>query len=150
MASWPYNTTTWARLRRLHLSMHPLCEGCAEMYMLTPANTVDHRTPISAGGAPFPCHDGLASYCHSCHSAKTARGEEAGAVHTRKPRKGCNLDGSPLDRKHPWHERQATAKPKKQEAKSLRADAPGPTAPTNFELVSILEGLDDGFDDLWA
>ena len=160
MADWPYNTKAWQQLRRLKLSTKPLCEGCADMGMITPANTVDHRVAISAGGNAFPALDGLASYCASCHSAKTARGSEAGAIRTTKPRKGCNPDGTPLDRRHPWHAKQQPAKPKSR-GKSLRADALRPTPPTNFELVSFLpdgdEGqdhapdlLDDGFDDLWA
>lgn len=73
------------------------------MGKLTPANTVDHRVAISAGGPAFPDHDGLASYCPSCHSAKTARGVEAGAIRTTKPRRGCSADGSPLDPGHSWH-----------------------------------------------
>jgi 5-methylcytosine-specific restriction protein A len=102
MAHWPYNTAAWQRLRRLKLSTQPLCEGCAEIGITAVANTVDHVTPISEGGEAFPALDGLASYCPSCHSAKTARGTEAGAVKTAKPRKGCDADGRPLDAWHPW------------------------------------------------
>ncbi len=138
MADWPYNTRAWQHLRGRHLSLAPFCEGCDEIGIIKPANTVDHRNPISAGGAPFPGHDGLASYCASCHSEKTVRGVESGAKRTRKPRKGCTADGLPLDRKHPWHSG-------KQE-KSLRAVPPQTTAPSTFELVS----LDDGVDDLWV
>lgn len=134
MADWPYNTTTWQRLRRLKLASQPLCEGCAEMGIVKPANTVDHCTPVNQGGDPFPSLDELASYCVSCHSAKTARGVEAGAVRTSKPRKGCNPDGSPIDPSHPWHSgSQAAAKTRK---KSLAAFRPGPMGDTNFELVS--------------
>lgn len=124
MADWPYNSTTWKRLRAAHLSLYPMCIGCEAMGRLTPANTVDHVHPISEGGVPFPGHDGLASYCHACHSAKTARGSEAGAIRSTKPRKGCNPDGSPLDPEHPWHAK-----------KSLRAEAARPTLYQNFELV---------------
>ena len=87
------------------------------MGRLTPANTVDHRTPVSEGGSAFPAHDGLASYCPSCHGAKTARGAEAGAVRSTKPRKGCDADGNPLDPLHPWS------------GKSLRADRARTDAP---------------------
>lgn len=103
MAKWPYNTTQWQRLRMAHLSMFPMCEECEAIGELQTAQAVDHRQPISDGGAPFPSHDGLASLCYRCHAAKTARGVEAGAIKTRKPRKGCSIDGQPLDRKHPWH-----------------------------------------------
>lgn len=103
MADYPYNTARWQRLRTAHLQLKPLCEGCEAMGRLTPANTVDHRIPISEGGDAFPTHDGLASYCPSCHGAKTARGAEAGAVQTSKPRKGCDENGWPLDPDHPWN-----------------------------------------------
>jgi 5-methylcytosine-specific restriction protein A len=104
MAAWPYNTQAWRRLRTAHLHLFPFCTGCEEMgskYVM--ANTVDHVVPISAGGPAFPGHDGLAAYCASCHSAKSARGPEAGAIKTTRPRRGCNPDGSPLDPSHPWN-----------------------------------------------
>lgn len=132
MADWPYNTAAWKRLREAHLSLYPMCEGCEAMGRMAMANTVDHRVPIKAGGDPFPSHDGLASYCPSCHGAKTARGVEAGAVRTKKPRRGCNPDGSPLDTAHPWHE------------KSLRADRVGPISLPRIELVSNQLGEDLG------
>jgi 5-methylcytosine-specific restriction protein A len=135
MADWPYNTKTWQRLRRLKLSSEPLCEGCAEMGTVTPANTVDHKTPISQGGDPFPPLDQLASYCASCHSAKTVRGTEAGAVRTRKPRRGCNVDGSPIDPNHPWNPR--STKASDIDGKSLRALGAGPSLLPNLELVSF-------------
>lgn len=125
MANWPYNTTTWKRLREAHLSMHPQCEGCEAMGRLTLANTVDHRLAISDGGHPFPGHDGLSSLCPPCHGAKTARGTEAGAIKSTKPRKGCNPDGTPLDPAHPWHAE-----------KSLRAEPERPTPNTQTQLVS--------------
>lgn len=112
MAEYPYNTARWQRLRLAHLMLEPLCRGCEAMGRLTPANTVDHITPVSEGGDPFPAHDGLASYCPPCHGAKTARGSEAGAVRSTKPRKGCDANGNPIDPAHPWSK------------KSLRADGP--------------------------
>lgn len=101
MADWPYSTARWQRLRKLKLSSEPLCEGC-KPHRLTPASHVDHVRAISDGGAPFPGLDGLRSYCQPCHSAKTARGVEAGAVRSSKPRKGCDVNGLPLDPNHPW------------------------------------------------
>lgn len=127
MADYPYNTKQWARLRHAHLSLSPLCIGCKGMGRLTPANTVDHVHAISEGGPAFPGHDGLASYCPGCHSAKTARGAEAGAIKSTKPRKGCNADGSPLDPDHPWHASNA--------GKSLRAGEGRPARNKNIELV---------------
>lgn len=141
MADWPYNTVQWRKLRLLKLSHTPFCQACEDMGTLTLANTVDHVTAINSGGAPFPMLSELNSLCHSCHSAKTARGSEAGAIHTHKPRKGCNPDGSPLDRRHPWHEK-----------KSLRADNARPSPTQNIELVEFQPGpnLDDDLGDLWG
>lgn len=129
MADWPYSTRTWARLRTAHLSIEPLCRSCKAMGKITLANTVDHVHPISEGGHPFPDHDGLASYCPACHSSKTARGAEAGAARSTKPRRGCKPDGTPLDPAHPWHAE-----------KSLRAAAQGPPPNTNLELVQEKTG----------
>jgi len=122
MADWPYNTARWLRLRKQHLQLEPFCRGCAPR--LVTANTVDHVHPISEGGPAFPSHDGLASYCPACHSAKTARGKEAGAVRSNKPRKGCDADGNPLDGAHPWAK------------ESLRADRLGPPRYPQTQLVS--------------
>src|SRR3546814_17193308 len=86
---------------------YPTLFRSKRMGRLPLANTVDHVVAISEGGHAFPGHDGLASYCPACHSAKTARGSEAGAVRSSKPRRGCDADGNPLDPDHPWNGRQA-------------------------------------------
>ena len=104
MADWPYSTARWQRLRKAHLQLEPMCRDCTAMGRLTLANHVDHIHPINDGGHPFPGHDGLASYCASCHSAKTARGTEAGAARSTGPRRGCDADGNPLDPHHPWRD----------------------------------------------
>ncbi|WP_170005029.1 HNH endonuclease [Pseudopontixanthobacter vadosimaris] len=133
MAEWPYNTGNWKRLRKAHLSAFPFCEGCKAMGKLhVIANTVDHLHPISDGGNPFPGHDGLRSYCPACHSAKTARGREAGAVRSAKPRRGCDADGNPLDAAHPW--------------KSLKAEGRRAPGFLHNQLVSKcnLKGRSDG------
>jgi 5-methylcytosine-specific restriction protein A len=143
MADWPYNTKQWSVLRRHKLALSPLCEECEDIGKLTVANTVDHVVAIKSGGAPFPGLDELRSLCPPCHGAKTARGDEAGAVHTRKPRKGCNPDGTPLDRAHPWHVKRVD--------KSLRADGSRPTPTTRIELVPLGPGvLDDELHSLWG
>lgn len=123
MADWPYNTAAWQRLRKAHLSFEPMCRACAEMGRAHPGKHVDHVVPISAGGEPFPGHDGLASLCAPCHSAKTARGSEAGAARTTKPRRGCDVNGDPIDPAHPWR-------------KSLKAGASGAHGDHKTQLVS--------------
>ena len=116
MADWPYNTAQWKRLRLIKLRADPMCEPCTDAGRLTLANTVDHVVPISAGGPPFPSLDGLTSMCASCHSQKTARGVEAGAIRTTRklqPRKGCDANGNPLDPAHPWAEKSLRPAPLK-------------------------------------
>lgn len=100
MAAWPYNTAAWKRLRKAKLHRDPLCEYCPAG-TLTSATCVDHEKAISDGGDPFDWSN-LRSACDPCHSRKTARGTEAGAVKSDRPMKGCNPDGSPLDPNHPW------------------------------------------------
>ena len=102
MAKWPYDTPEWRALRKRKLASRFNCQDCIDRGTRTKANVVDHVIAISQGGDPFPPLDGLRSLCARCHNAKTARGAEAGAVRTSKPRKGCNPDGTPLDRAHPW------------------------------------------------
>lgn len=100
MASWPYNTQRWQRLRARKLASNPLCARCAEQGIVQAASVVDHVTPISAGGPAFPGLDGLRSYCPPCHNAKTFHVDRRGRA--RAPIKGCDADGIPLDPDHPW------------------------------------------------
>lgn len=131
MAAWPYNTRAWRLLRQAKLAIDPLCAPCNAMGIITLANTVDHDHPVNDGGDPFPCLADLTSMCPSCHGAKTARGSEAGAIRSSKARKGCDVDGNPLDPNHPWNVE-----------KSLRAAVTGPTRVPILELVR--GGLWDG------
>ncbi|MBS3962439.1 MAG: AAA family ATPase [Sandarakinorhabdus sp.] len=105
MAAWPYSTAQWQRLRLLKLQSEPLCQECRSFGRIVVARVVDHVVPVKHGGAAFPALSGLRSLCWRCHSAKTARGIEAGPVRTSKPRRGCDADGRPLDAAHPWGER---------------------------------------------
>ena len=135
MANWPYNTAAWQKLRKAKLSRDPLCEDCQAMGRITPANHVDHCHAISDGGDAFPPLEELSSKCGPCHSAKTARGAEAGAVRSNKPRRGCDANGNPLDSNHAWADK-VPHSAAVSGGKSLRADAKGPPRNYNFELVS--------------
>ena len=101
MATWPYTTQRWQRLRKHKLREHPLCEACLQTGRIEPATAVDHRVRIADGGDPFPALDQLASLCTSCHNTKT-RAEQAGE--TSWLTKGCDARGYPLDRNHPWYQ----------------------------------------------
>ena len=89
MATSPYTTQRWQRLRRLKLREHPLCQACLQVGRIEPAVAVDHRVPIKRGGDPFPHLEQLASLCESCHNAKT-RAEQMGEDWLRK---GCDIFG---------------------------------------------------------
>ena len=68
-----YASPRWKRLRRLHLTHHPLCVACLATNRTTPATDVDHVKPIRQGGNPYDAAN-LQSLCHACHASKT-RGE---------------------------------------------------------------------------
>ena len=59
-----YKTKRWRILRRHRLTVDPLCP-CGAI-----ATEVDHRVPISAGGAPYDPAN-TRSFCKSCHSKAT-------------------------------------------------------------------------------
>lgn len=71
------------------------------MTPIRPATDVDHKVPVSAGGAPFD-PDNLQSLCHSHHSQKTALDKQGIPFHEWELR-GCYPDGSPRDPSHPWY-----------------------------------------------
>lgn len=107
MANWPYNTSTWKALRASKLRIAPLCQPCQQVGQLRAATVVDHNTPVSKGGAPFPALDDLTSMCATCHSRKTAQEDRLGAAATTR-RRGHGVDpatGKPLDGKHWWNQR---------------------------------------------
>ena len=99
MSRRPYSTQKWQRLRKYKLQVNPLCEACLQMGYIEPATTVDHRTPINAGGDPYPEIDKLASLCEPHHNAKT-RAEQLGEDYMRKD---CDIFGRPNDPDHPWN-----------------------------------------------
>ena len=105
MAGWPYTTQRWKRLRLSKLQEQPMCEHCKAIGLLVLASVVDHVQPIKHGGDPFPALDGLAALCPPSHSAKTARGIEAGAAKTtrQRNRRGCTASGLPIDPSHHWN-----------------------------------------------
>lgn len=96
MATWPYNTGRWQRLRKAKKAQQPTCQRCEALGKVRPATQIDHDVPISEGGDPFPSLDELNAFCISCHSQKTNE-DMSGRV------KGCDTTGLPLDPGHPWN-----------------------------------------------
>lgn len=98
-----YDTQRWKRVRANQLAREPLCRLCIEegQNIPRPAHHVDHKTPISAGGAPFDPAN-LQSLCHAHHSEKTAL-DKVGIAFDDWELRGCYPDGSPRDPSHPWY-----------------------------------------------
>ena len=103
MADWPYNTTAWRKLRQLKLKASPLCHHCKLRGQLVVANTVDHNTPVSKGGEPFPALDELTSLCSPCHNAKTATHDRGNAKPFARRVPGFDVNGNPVDPDDDWH-----------------------------------------------
>lgn len=125
MSKWPYNTSTWQRLRAAKLSSRPLCEPCERRGKTVLARHVDHIVEINAGGPAFPGLDGLMSMCVSCHTIKT------NAVKSGKGSKfrGCDVDGNPIDPDDGWFEPAAF--------RSRPIESCGTVGETNADLVSL-------------
>ncbi|MHB1455103.1 MAG: HNH endonuclease [Saccharofermentanales bacterium] len=62
----------WRRIRKIHLTEHPLCEECQRTGTLTPASEVHHIIPLTKGGTH--AEENLMSLCTSCHSRITTTG----------------------------------------------------------------------------
>ncbi len=97
MSKWPYNTSTWQKLRRAKLVDQPLCEACLRREIVEPANTVDHIVAIEKGGDPFPPLDQLMSMCARCHNEKTNAVDHPAASGFRRALKGFDVNGNPID-----------------------------------------------------
>lgn len=67
-----YTSSAWRRVRAIKIQENPLCEECQRRGVLTPADVVDHITPINQGGEPFD-ESNLQSLCHRCHNKKSGR-----------------------------------------------------------------------------
>lgn len=91
-----YKTGRWRKLRALKLSREPLCHYCGQVGRTTPANTVDHATPVTRGG-DFWAWANLRSACAECNFSKRDKTESEFLV------KGCGADGLPLAPGHPWN-----------------------------------------------
>lgn len=102
MANWPYNTSAWQRLRKAKLTSQPTCEPCGLRGEVMLANTVDHITPINAGGDPFPPLDCLMSMCERCHNEKTAARDRKNTKPFARKMKGFDTDGNPIDGSDAW------------------------------------------------
>ena len=83
----------WRAIREQVLGREPLCRDCAAGGHVTPATEVDHQDNDTANNAL----SNLAPLCKPCHSHRTAC-RDAGTLF-----KGCDVNGYPLDPRHPWN-----------------------------------------------
>lgn len=60
----------WRVKRLAYLRANPLCVECEQAGHVVAANEVDHRIPLSQGGADEESN--YQALCKSCHSRKTA------------------------------------------------------------------------------
>ena len=93
----------WQQIREAHLRKEPLCRACRQEGRVNAGTQeqpleVDHIIPLRQGG-PRDEDRNLQTLCHTHHNQKTAA-ERAGK---RWRRKGCDVNGLPLDLGHHWH-----------------------------------------------
>ena len=86
----------WRKLRRMVLADESLCRMCAEIGRTTLATVVDHIKPKRDGGTDE--RDNLQPLCAPCHNGAKQSFEATGKV------RGCDVNGQPLDPKHPWNQ----------------------------------------------
>lgn len=61
----------WRKIRFMYIKLHPVCEVCRDLGLLTPTEEVHHIIPLSKGGTH--ADKNLMSLCKRCHSAITAK-----------------------------------------------------------------------------
>ena len=91
-----YNSRRWKALRDAQLKKEPLCQYCIELGSIVAANTVDHVTPHRGDLALAFDQGNLQSLCETCHNV------HADAKDKGKTMAGCDANGMPLDKNHPW------------------------------------------------
>lgn len=67
-----YNSRRWRKVSKWFLKANPLCDECKANSRIKAARVVDHRVPITCGGAQYDVEN-LQSLCVPCHTAKTNR-----------------------------------------------------------------------------
>ncbi|MDX3806314.1 HNH endonuclease [Bosea thiooxidans] len=134
MSRWPYNTSTWQRLRQAKLSAQPVCEACERRGRTVLAGQVDHIVAIQKGGPAFPPLTGLMSLCASCHNSKTARMDRR---HSKgvSGLKGCDVHGNPLDDGGGWWAAPAPAGPTPAGFRSRQTPSAGTSGESNAYLL---------------
>lgn len=90
-----YSTSRWKRVRAYQLTTEPLCRMCAQLGRRVPASVADHIEPHRQDVTAF-WNNELQSLCKTCHDSHKQAQEKGGYL------RGCDINGRPLDRSHPW------------------------------------------------
>ena len=89
-----YNSKAWQHLRLAQLRTHYLCRFCEAMGRITPAKVADHVVPHRGDHTMF-FEGELQSLCQTCHDSAKQAEERRGYSGA------CDLDGYPIDPRHP-------------------------------------------------
>jgi len=93
----PYNYK-WQRFRAGKLAREPLCVWCLELGKTEAATEVHHVIPLRDRPDLKLSDANTVSLCKACHDGPAQHEERTG--HKR----GCSVDGIPLDTNHPWRQ----------------------------------------------
>jgi 5-methylcytosine-specific restriction protein A len=98
----PYYDHRWRKARLRFLEAHPLCAECRRRGYLTQATEVDHIRPHEGNYELFWDETNWQPLCNKHHSAKTMHAIKETARGRPVLRRGCDVNGIPLDPRHPW------------------------------------------------
>jgi 5-methylcytosine-specific restriction endonuclease McrA len=95
-----YASEEWRALRRRVLYEEPICSGCKMERSLH----VDHIVAHKGRQDLFWDRANLQALCARCHNSKTCKQDGGfGRKPSGRPLLGTEVDGSPIDKNHPWN-----------------------------------------------
>ena len=75
-----YGSRKWKKCRRIYLSLHPLCERCAQLGIVRRAEHVHHRIYLDATSYTVPevalNFENLEALCFDCHQREHHRNKD--------------------------------------------------------------------------
>jgi 5-methylcytosine-specific restriction enzyme A len=100
-----YYDARWRKARLRFLEANPLCVECKRHNYLVAATEVDHIRPHKGNHELFWDETNWQSLCNKHHSAKTLRTIQETARGRPVLQRGADVNGIPLDPRHPWNQR---------------------------------------------
>ncbi len=95
-----YKSARWQRIRKEQLTKEPYCQCPHHIGQHIKANIVDHIKPHRGDTRLFWDKSNLQSLTKPCHDIFKQSEEKGGAGFD----KGCNPDGTPLNRESSWYQ----------------------------------------------